>query len=257
AANRAPSTMLFYGGNVSGPVQKGKSSFFLNINNRRTDNNSVINARILDANLNEVPFQQDVQVPRRRFSISPRFDYAINENNTLVGWYNYSRNTSENLGIGGTALPSRAYQNESTSQQIRLTETMIINPTTINETRMEFEWDDREQFGDNSLPSINVADAFSGGGSQIGSSYDREREFEFQNYTTTSVFTNHALKFGVRVRHVSISDRSENNYGGAFTFVNLDQYRDTILRNTYPTQFSITTGEPLQKVSRTDYGLFI
>src|SRR5690606_6944013 len=43
AANRAPSTMLFYGGNVSGPVQKGKSSFFLNINNRRTDNNSVIN----------------------------------------------------------------------------------------------------------------------------------------------------------------------------------------------------------------------
>ena len=56
---------------------------------------------------------------------------------------------------------------------------------------------------------------------------------------------------------MSISDRSENNYGGAFTFTNLDEYRDTLLGTGYPTQFSITTGEPLQKVSRTDYGLFI
>ncbi len=257
AANRAPSQMFFYGGNVSGPIQKGKSSFFLNINNRRTDNNSVINAVILDSNLNAVPFQQDVQVPSRRFYINPRFDYAINENNTLVLRYNYSRNTAENLGIGGTALPSRAYENESTSHEVQVTETMIINPTTINETRVEFEWNDRNQLGDNSLPSINVADAFSGGGSNIGLSYDREREFEFQNYTTTTLFTNHAVKFGIRLRHVSISDRSENNYGGAFTFTNLDEYRDTILGNAYPTQFSITTGQPLQKVSRTDYGLFI
>ena len=257
AANRAPSQMFFYGGNVSGPIQKGKSSFFLNVNNRRTDNNSVINARILDANFNEVPFQQDVQVPSRRFYINPRFDYAINENNTLVLRYNYSRNTAENLGIGGTALPSRAYENESTSHEVQVTETMIINPTTINETRVEFEWNDRNQLGDNSFPSINVADAFSGGGSQIGMSYDREREFEFQNYTTTTLFTNHAVKFGIRLQHVSISDRSENNYGGAFTFTNLDEYRDTLLGTGYPTQFSITTGEPLQKVSRTDYGLFI
>jgi hypothetical protein len=257
AENRAPSQMFFYGGNVSGPIQKGKSSFFLNINNRRTDENTVVNARILDQNLNVIPFQQDIQVPSRRFSISPRFDYAINENNTLVARYNFTRNTRENIGVGGISLPSRGYQNESTSHQIQMTETMIINPTTINETRVEFEWNDRDQLGDNSIPTISVADAFSGGGSQIGLSFDREREFEFQNYTTTSVFSNHALKFGVRVRHVSISDRSENNYGGAFTFINLDQYRDTLLGNAYPTQFSITTGEPLQKVSRTDYGLFI
>src|SRR5690606_8586272 len=117
AANRAPSQMFFYGGNVSGPIQKGKSSFFLNVNNRRTDNNAVINARILDADLNEIPFQQDVQVPSRRFSISPRFDYAINENNTLVARYSFSRNSTENLGLGGTSLLSRAYENESTSHE--------------------------------------------------------------------------------------------------------------------------------------------
>src|SRR6187401_2042783 len=38
APNRAASQLRFFGGNVSGPIQKGKSSFFLDINNRDVDN---------------------------------------------------------------------------------------------------------------------------------------------------------------------------------------------------------------------------
>jgi hypothetical protein len=56
SANRAPSQTKFYGGNISGPLKKGKSSFFLDINNRDVDNNAVINAFVLDQNLNVIPF---------------------------------------------------------------------------------------------------------------------------------------------------------------------------------------------------------
>ncbi len=259
ALNRAPSQRRSYGGNYSGPIQKGKSSFFIDISNREEDNNAVLNAIILDSALNPVPFQEEFTLPNRRFSISPRFDYAINDKNTLVVRYSFDRNTSENQGIGGTSLPTRAYETTNSGHEIRLTETMIINPTTINETRFEYDWDDREQTGDNAIPTISVAEAFTGGGSQIGLSFNKTRSWELQNFTTTSFGANsqHGVKFGGRIRNVSVSDRSENNYGGNFTFINLNSYRDTILGLASPTQFSITTGVPDQKVSRTDYSLFI
>ncbi len=267
ALNRAPSQLRSFGGNISGPVQKGKSSFFLDIQNRDNDSNAVVNAVILDSALNPVSFREDYTVPTRRFSFAPRFDYQINDKNTLVARYSYYRGRSENQGIGNFTLPTRAYDSNNFGHEIRLTETMIINPTTINETRFQYEFDKRSQFGDNSIPSINVSEAFVGGGATIGDSFSRGQSWELQNYTTTSfgAAALHAVKFGLRVRGVRVTDRSENGFGGAFTFAGapgltpLDQYRGRILGDLddYPTQFSITTGNPEQSVSRTDYGLFI
>ncbi len=304
--NRASSQQRFFGGSVSGPVQKGKSSFFFDISNRQVDNSAVVNALILDPSVNIVPFQQEFPVPSRRLSISPRFDYQINTNNTLVARYSFTRFSLDNQGISEFSLPSRAFETSSTEHEFRLTETMIINPKTINETRFEYDIENSEQNGDNSIPTINVAAAFTGGGAQIGSNYNREKSFELQNYTTTTLGANsqHSLKFGARLRGLTINDRSESNYGGSFTFpgfsfcFNQDgtpclsangtlvtppvtlvngtviagtpenrfinpivQYQQNVLGNTdprfNPTQFSITTGEPLAKVSRYDVGAFV
>ena len=79
ALNRAPSQTKFYGGSVSGPIQKGKSSFFFDISNRQIDNGELINAQILDSSFNVIPFTQEITVPTRRFSFSPRIDYQIND----------------------------------------------------------------------------------------------------------------------------------------------------------------------------------
>lgn len=69
---------------LSGPIKKGKSSFFFDANHNMVDNNSIINALVLDPSLNIVSFQQDVGVPTRRTGFSPRFDFAINDKNTIV-----------------------------------------------------------------------------------------------------------------------------------------------------------------------------
>ncbi len=278
ALNRASTQQRFYGGTVSGPVQKGKSSFFLDISNREIDNSTTVNALILDPSFNIVPFQQEFPVPNRRLSISPRFDYQINTNNTLVARYSYTRSSLNNQGISEFSLPSRAYSSKNNEHEFRLTETMIVNPKTINETRFEYSVDNNSQTGDNTIPTINVAAAFTGGGAQIGNNYNREKSFELQNYTTTTLGKNsqHSLKFGVRLRGLTINDRSESNYGGSFTFPgfinNVDpvnpifvspitQYQQNVLGNNdprfNPSQFSITTGEPLAKVSRYDVGGFV
>lgn len=290
ATNRAPSQTKFFGANISGPLQKGKSSYFLDFSNRNIDNNAIINAQILDPLGNITTFAQDIRVPNKRFQIGPRFDYAINDKNTLVLRYNYSKSSVDNQGIGDVSLPSRAYETSSREHEIRATETMIINPKTVNETRFEFSDNLRQQEGDNTIPTINVATAFIGGGAQIGLSYNKTRVYELQNYTTTALGKNsqHSLKFGVRLRHISLEDRSENNFGGTFVFAgvpevrspagcfpvdpptctvvspaitSIEQYRGKVLglsgAQYNPTQFSITTGEPLADISRTDAGLFI
>src|SRR6185369_14857356 len=127
AINRAPSQTRFFGGNFSGPIRKGKSSFFVDISKRDQDNNAVVNAVILDANLNPVHFNPEVIVPNRRFSFAPRVDYAINDKNTLVARYEFNKTSLDNQGVGDVSLPSRGYKSSSTGHEVRLTETMIVN----------------------------------------------------------------------------------------------------------------------------------
>ncbi|HEX8736469.1 MAG TPA: carboxypeptidase regulatory-like domain-containing protein [Pyrinomonadaceae bacterium] len=281
AVNRAASQTRFFGGNVSGPIQKGKSSFFLDISNRDIRNAALVNATILDPSLAIVPFRQEFTVPTSRLSISPRFDYQINTNNTLVMRYSFTRAKSENQGISGFSLPSRAFETANTSHEFRLTETMIVNPKTINETRFQYEWNKREQLGDNTIPTVNVGGAFTGGGAQIGQNFTDDKRWELSNYTTTSLGKNnaHAVKFGIRLRGVSIKDRSESGFGGTYLFngfaaagdpcdidadnfvSSIEQYRCKVQGRTEarynPDQFIITTGDPLADISQVDVGLFV
>lgn len=262
ARNRAPSQTRFFGGNISGPVIKNKASFFLDVDRREFDDNAVINATILDQNLNPVLFSESLIVPNRRFSISPRFDYAINDRNTLIARYSFQRNTAENRGLNEFTLPSRAVSNENTDHSIQLTETAILSPTIVNETRFQYFRSRNETQGDNSAPGINVSGSFTGGGSNVGLSFNDEDRFELQNYTTWGINT-HSVKFGARLRHVSIKDRSENNFAGTFTFAgvpgalsSIEQYRQAILGGARPSQFTITAGDPLATVKQTDFSLF-
>ena len=70
---------------------------------------------------------------------------------------------------------SRASSSENTEHEFRLTETMIINPKTVNETRFEYEHDSANSTGDNSIPTINVSSAFIGGGAQVGLNFNRNK----------------------------------------------------------------------------------
>lgn len=280
--NRAASQFRNYGGFLSGPLQAKKSSFFLDLNQSQRDENSVISAIILDSGANIVNFSQDLTVPTKRFSISPRIDFTINDKNFVMARYSFSRSTSENQGIGGFSLATRATESTNTQHGLQMTESMIINPKTVNETRFQLDLNDREQNGDNSVPGINVSSSFNGGGSGVGTSYTRSRRWELQNYTTTSFgkTSQHSVKFGIRLRGINIEDRSDSGYNGQFTFSgflhdngtpadttddffvsSINQYRQKVLGNPdpryNPNQFSITAGDPLAEVSRIDYSPFI
>ena len=255
APSRPPHQSRQYGGNFGGPISKRKASFFVDFDKRDVDDEAVIVAKVLDANNDIVDFNETVPVPSRRTSFSPRVDYQINPNHTLVGRYSFSKN--ERIGgVGGFNLPELQYDIENSEHNFQLTETAIINKTIVNETRFRFDHSKSHSDGDNSVPTVQVLDSFTGGGSQVGQAFNTENEFELSNNTSFSK-ANHAFRFGARIRHTSITDISPQNFGGTYTFSTMNGYRATVLGLAQnATQFSIAAGDPEAKVSQFDFGGF-
>jgi uncharacterized membrane protein YgcG len=256
-AKRPPFQYRQFGGNLSGTIVPKKSSFFLDFERGETDDNDLVNATVLDpVTLQPLGFNAAVLTPARRFNFSPRVDYAFNDKHTLVARYSFFKNSQKNLGVSQFSLPERAFDSQSQSHQLQLTETAIVNPTTVNETRFQFIRSRNEQTALNDGLAINVLDAFSQGGAPVGNSFNESTRWELTN-STTKAHGLHSIKFGARLRGISISDFSENNFNGTFTFSSLDQYRAALLTTAIPTQLSIAGGEPLAKISQVDFGGFV
>ena len=89
---RPPFQFRQYSGSLSGTIVPKKASFFFELERGETDDNDLVNATVLDpATLLPVPFNAAVLTPARRISTSPRIDYQLSKNHTLVARYNYFR----------------------------------------------------------------------------------------------------------------------------------------------------------------------
>jgi hypothetical protein len=291
APTRTPFQIRYYGGSLSGPVIPKKASFFIDFSQRITDDNSIINATVLNSALVPTPFNSGLLVPNKNISISPRFDYQLGTNHTFILRYSYNHTTVENLGASDFSLPQRAYDRSNSQQTVQLTETAIISPAMMNETRIQYIRNRSQQNGNNTIPTITVQDSFISGGSQIGLAHNNDDRWEVQNYTTWTK-GRHILRFGGRIGGIRITDFSPQNFGGSYTFsggdapvldannnivtvngqplitsiTSLERYRRTLLFQNRPdmrdlgggvTQFSIAGGNPEAKVSQIDMGAFV
>ena len=257
---RAPFQLRSYGGNLSGPIQKRKSSFFIDFDRREIDGNAIINAQFVERGTsNFTTVNRTLVVPQRRTTFSPRLDYQLNPTNTLVARYSFSRVQFENQGISEFSFDvdpifgiDRTFTRKNTDHTFQVTETAILSPTVINETRFQFQRGTNESGGDISRPVISVREAFTAGGAQNAPSRNRDTRYELSNYTSFTLGL-HSLKAGGRVRGVRINDVSQQGFNGTFIFTRLEQFASGAL----PTQLTISGGNPEASVSQVDFGAFI
>lgn len=217
ARSRGPYRFLLYGASLSGPVVAGRASFFLDFERRDVNDNSVVNATVLDPSLAVKPFSLAVVVPLHRTILSPRLDYQINRKNTLVARYTFFRQSQQNAGVGNFSLPSLAYDAASTEQSAQLTETAVLGERAVNETRFQYSHRAGRQRGEEAGPTINVLDAFIGGGSPLGLTSTSVSRFELQNNTNFAL-GRQTLRAGARLARLSVRDISPLNFGGTYTF---------------------------------------
>jgi hypothetical protein len=250
-----------YNGSVGGPLSKN-ASFFVSAQRRNINDLSAVNAVVLDPSLNPASLSEAIPNPETRTNISPRLDYAFSKNNTLTIRYQYFRNTETNAGVGQFSLPTQGYDTASTEQTLQVGDTQVIGSKMVNETRFQYLRDGENQNPLNTTPTINVLQAFVGGGNYSGAQTDLTNHYEFQNYTSV-VHTTHVIKFGARLRAVEDTNTSTSGFNGFFTFPSLTAYQvaEQALQagaTTAPgaSQFSLTAGSAVAAVTNYDLGLY-
>ncbi len=256
-----------FNGNISGPLGK-KASFFFTAQQRNIDNVSVVVAQVLAPNNTIVPYNTTLPAPSTRLNISPRADFQLSKNNTLTVRYQYVKNNQDNEGVGQFSLPSQAYNSHSTEQTVQISDTQVLSPTMVNETRFQYIRDSSNQIPFSDQPTLNVLGAFNGGGSPEGTVVSKQDHYELQNYTSIA-HGKHFIKFGGRLRGTLYSSNENANFNGQFTFPSLNAYQITQvgLQEGLPpgqirmmgggaSQFSIVAGQPLSDVSMIDVGLY-
>jgi hypothetical protein len=252
-----------YGGNLTGPISK-KASFFMDFERRDIAENALINAVNPDPALviaqpdwatNPPRIQDAVVTPIERTTLSPRLDYQLTKNQTLVARYSYERSSRTNAGLGsGFSLADQAYDSLDTEHDASLTDTMVLSPRTINESRFHFEQDVTEANGKDGSPTL-TAPEFVTGGVAAGHSLQTEKHYELQNFTTIAKGA-HGLKFGMRLRALTLDDSSLNNFMGTYYFASLLQYQQAVLGKANPTQYTRSLGTAFSSLSRIDAAPF-
>jgi len=245
-------------GNIGGPLGK-KLSYQINAEHRNINEAAVIFPGAFEAANQPVI---GVLNPRVRTNVSARFDYQVSASNTLMARYQFTHDNEENNGISQLSLPAQGYNQTGNENTIQISDTQVLSPHAINETR--FEWE-RGATDQNSLfltPTINVLGQFVDGGNPLGISSVITNHYELQNYTSINK-GNHFMRLGGRLRVTGNSSTSSQNFNGTFTFGAtkdpVTQQTITPLTNFHngqPTQFTVLTGNPLTEDTFVDAGLY-
>ncbi|MGA3212483.1 MAG: carboxypeptidase-like regulatory domain-containing protein, partial [Terriglobales bacterium] len=208
-------------GNVGGPLGKS-ASFFINFEQRNINDLAIVNAQVLNPCPSNVPCTLNAAVtnPSTRTNFSPRLDYQLSKDNTLVVRYQYLQSSQTNQGVGQFSLASQGYNTSSTEQSIQITDTQVISARTVNETRFQYIRDRGDQIAQIDSPVVAVPQAFVSGGNPIGNSTGHADHYELQNYTSMVLGT-HSVKFGGRVRVQRDAVDYDNNFNGTFLFNSL------------------------------------
>jgi hypothetical protein len=216
-----PYHQFFLNGSLGGPISE-KASYFLSVFARNSQNILIVNAPGTPADPNYfldhgTNFVQDLDNPQSRLHLPVRFDYQLTPSNTMTIRYQYNRAVDTGDGPGQYALESQAYNTHSIENTIQIGDSQVINAHLVNDARFEYERDRDEQLPQDLSPTLTVQGAFTGGGSNDGTSRTSGDHYELQNYLTGS-FKNHSLRFGTRLRAYRESDYSNAGTNGNYNF---------------------------------------
>jgi Carboxypeptidase regulatory-like domain len=281
-----------YGFNLSGPIIANKMSFFANYDQRGLEGGSTVTATTLDGRQTfnvEAPSRSRNVMARADYLINNR--NTLNANYMFFGSESDNREFAVRFGgfggpggavlagagagrggLGGFGggfsggasdsggnytLPERGSNSTNANHTLRLSETFIINSNLLLESRLQLQRESGKATANTTGVAINVLDAFNGGGATCCPSETRTTGGEWQEYLTWTK-KKHTLKFGVQILHENVRDYSENNFNGTFTFANLEQYRQAVNnpQTARAQQFTVNTGDPLLRYSRTEYSWF-
>ena len=206
-----------YGFEFSGPVRKKGSDFAMTLEHRSIDNFAVVNAITLDSSGNPVSVLANVATPQRLWVGTARVDWQLGPKNTFITSYGANVNHLQNVGVGGTTLAQAGYDSARYDHNLHVTNVTTVSPKLMHEARLSIEWDGENDTPVSTAPQLQVAGAFTGGGSTVGPQQLHEVDVEYDDDAILNT-KNHLMKFGIFTEFLDEHKRLTNNFNGTYNF---------------------------------------
>lgn len=269
-----------YGFEFGGPIRKQGSDFFTSLEYRRIDDFAVVNAVQLDRSGNPVPVVANVAQPQRLWLPNVKVDWQLSPRNTLIAGFTGTISHLENVGVGGTALAETGYSYDRYDNTLRFANITTVNATLMHEARVSIRFDGGTETPNSVAPQVQVAGAFTGGGSTDGPERLAEVRTEVDDDAILTT-KQHTLKAGVQFFFNSEHRRLTTNFNGNYIFgggtapvldnnnqpvagqittiSGLEQYRraQLSLAGGTPTAFTGVSGDPNVDFKQVNSALFI
>jgi len=231
---RGPERDINGGFGVGGTLIPNKSSFNVNVFGMNTYDTPNLHVALPDGTQS---YALGVRTPRNNLFVNGQMDYALTLDQTLRFAVNVTRNTTDNLGVGGYDQASRAYATDNNSQNIRIQHFGPLGRRAFWRTRLQFINANSDSASATQAVTIRVNDAFTNGGAQVsGGQHSRVINL---GSDLDYVLGRNSFRGGLLLNGGWYRSDASSNYLGTFTFVNLQAY----LANQ-PSNFTRRIGDP-------------
>jgi hypothetical protein len=257
-----------YSADAGGPWGQ-RLSWFLSLERRDIDSQSVVNAQVLSPDFLPVGFISSVANPSHRTVITPRLDWQLSPNNILTARYQNQQSSQTGGGVGGLSLPSQAYDSSSRRHNLQVGDTQTLGSNGANRLRYQFVHIHDHNGAEGSGPTLQVLGAFTGGGNANGGFERSETHNDLREDLSLSRGP-HQIQMGAEAADVARTETNTSNYNGSFVFSSLADYAATqrdlsqgmtmaqIQAAGYgPSQFSLAAGNPRAHINRLDASLYV
>ena len=268
-----------YGFELTGPVRKTGSDFALTLEHRSIDNYAVVDAFTLNNTGALVPSNASVPDPQRLWLGTGRLDWQLGAKNTFITTYSANVNSLQNVGVGGETLQQAGYNQEKYEHMFRVSDITTISPHWMYEARVSLRWDGSTEAPTSTGTQVQVAGAFTGGGSTYGAFQQHELNVEWDDDAIVTTKA-HTIKFGSQMMIYREHEQEPTNFNGTYTFgggaapvldansnptgqtetiTGVEQYRRALLgiAGGTPTAYSNVVGTPTVNFVQVQDALFV
>jgi hypothetical protein len=159
-------------------------------------------------------------------------------------------NRRENQGMGGFALPERAYNGSGNSKSGRLRHVWFKSERLVQDISYNFNFNHDEVTPVTSAPAIDVIGAFSSGG------YPERNAFNGRTHNVRAMWIYTGRRWAIRTGGNFYTNKprqiSEGNFLGNFQFSSLDAFE-----RGEPISYRVTRGEPRLEITHREWSAFL
>jgi hypothetical protein len=226
----------------NGPVIKGKWTMSIDLSREQYENGgNALRAVTLNG-----PVNGSFVSPRSYGNVGINNQLFINQKHTAQVQIRYNQDNGKNQGIGGFTLPERASDQTNSTWNVRVGDNLTISPKMISVFNLQVNHSKNTNRPLTNARSINVIEAFNGGGSQNfsdthGTNWNLNEQIRWTPTPKLQVQVTFNGNYQYNYNY------AENNFLGTFTFSSLDDYK-----NGHPRLYTQSYGNPLSETHHAD-----